>query len=732
MLTLLKSELDKYGAFSGTIPPALAAMSKAIPNMRIPTRMKLAFAVSELILFASQFRRNIQHWNGSKIPINAITFILAESGVGKDSSVNALRKCFHTAYEQIAVKRKEIAKAQARQAAIEDGAEDVNSWEGIRHYYNEPGDLFVAPGTVEGFIAHLNELDEAGIGAGYLYTGEIGAQLMTSSTIIQNIEFLAEIYDEGKREAKIIRSKENQTKSIKNLPVSALFGGSQDNILFEADVKKKFRTEFTTKLARRSFFYYNNNETIPMPIYKTAKEILDAEKKVEDDSILIRQQLDITFSQITNYQLTKVSCPITVEPIVRDIFLLYKRYNEEAAIQIKHQYPISRIVRQHLQWKALKLAGALAIVNNHESVTKDDYIAAISFVELLDQDMVNFEIDLNKEPYELFVIYMQQVMEDNKAFANLHTLKKLGYISGTSNAQNKLKELIKFASSVDTAGVYKIVDKGIEYTRIVKTDTIGCSYLPLTGSKDNRAKNCATGYTFAQATFPELVNILREDYAYSPFNFKGGVRGKDNIISGCKWICFDIDKSNVTDEECHAILHNFNHHIVRTSDPDNGFKFRVILELDSEVDIEDKVWKYFMASIAEYLSLTADPLPKSQIFFSYADRVIHSVTTANPIEVREHILFANSQSEQRTPAITLSTPQKKAQLADPLVTFEYAFEAEPGGRSLSLIRAAKHAKDLGSTNEDIIALMHAINDYWQFPLDNSELQRTILNQISRW
>jgi hypothetical protein len=731
MLDLLKQELDSQGVFSNKIPQILEDLATAVPINTITHRMKLTFAVAELILFTSQFRRNILHWNNSLIPINAITFGLSKSGDGKDSGLNAIRKCFQTSYDKINAKRKELAHSQARAIAAREGLENPNDWNTYKEFYKEPQDLFLAPGTVEGFINHLNQLDEAGIGAGMLFSGEIGSQLMTSGTIIHNIEFLSEVYDEGKREAKIIRSKEKQTKAIKNLPVSAIFVGSQDNILFEHDVKKKFRTEFSTKLARRSFFNYNHEKVI-QPTYPSIAAFLAAERKNEDKARLARVTLDAKFSDITDYQLAHLGMPITVSNEAMDLFLLYRRYNAEVANTIKRQYPISKIVRTHLQWKAFKLAGAFAVINKHETMTKQDYIDAITFVEMLDKDMMIFEQELTKDPYELFISYMHQIEEDGKAFCNIHILKKMGYIQGTANVATKMKELIQFASSADNSGIYTASDLGIQYERIIKTNASGVSYLKVSGSKEQRAKQCASGYTFGEFTFAALGQMLQGDFAYSPFNFKDGIRGKDRIISGCKWICFDIDKSSITDEECHRILANYNHHIVRTSDPTNPFKFRVLLELDSYVDVEDKLWKDFTASIANYLALTVDPLPKSQIFFSYSGRNVLSVTDKQPLEVRDHLLYAHGQSESKIEPTRLSNKEKQAQLADPLTTFSYAFEAEPGSRSLSLIRAAKHARDLGQSNDDIIALMHSINDYWQFPISQEELSRTIISQIQRW
>ena len=109
MLDLLEKEIHKLNIFEGNIPEIATAIADSVPSQTIPYRMKLALAISEIILFASQFRINIKHWNGSIIPINSIMFCIAKSGASKDSSVKAARKCFESGYQIINKIRNENA-----------------------------------------------------------------------------------------------------------------------------------------------------------------------------------------------------------------------------------------------------------------------------------------------------------------------------------------------------------------------------------------------------------------------------------------------------------------------------------------------------------------------------------------------------------------------------------------------------------------------------------------------
>jgi len=728
MLGLLKQDLQSKGAFSGALPDIVRQTVDSINNPQIPYRFKLTIAASELVLFASHFRRNIEHWNGSMIPINSLSFVISGSGSGKDSAVNAARKCFKEGYAIIEDKRKTVATQNAIKSAQLAGKPDPAEWNTYKEFYEKPEDLFASvDSTQKGLMKHFNTLEESGIGGGYLFSGEIGAELV-SGGIVPLLQFISEVYDEGNKEVKLIGNKEEQGKAIKNFPVTALFVGSQNNILYDESVKRVFKREFSTKLARRSFFNFSP-ETIEAPVYSTVAAMLLAETAAEDASLLARKNVSVLIKEVATEATKGAGQPLKVSPEVRELFITYKRYNEELSHTLSPQFQISKLVRSHMQWKALKFSGAIAIFNKHNSIMLEDYIAAITYCEMLDEDMQNFEAELMKEPYEVFVDYMHSIADNGKSSISLHQLRKLAYIPTTGTPTTKMKELIHLATSYDKTGIYTVCDDGICYEAIQKTDIIGVSYLTVSGTKEERQSQCATGYEFSETLFKDLDEVLKYDLAYSPFNFKDGKRSKENIIGGCKWICLDIDDSAITDEECHFILQDINHHIARTSDSTNPFKFRILLELDAIVDVPDMQWRPFIKSIAESLSLKTDLLPKSQIYFAYTGRTVLSVIDQSPIEVKEHLLVASS-TEPRKEQPKLSPTQSKALLSDELETFSYAYNAVPGERYRSLVRLVYHAQYLGATIDYVSDLVEACNSYWDEPASANAI-RNIHTMIKR-
>jgi hypothetical protein len=276
------------------------------------------------------------------------------------------------------------------------------------------------------------------------------------------------------------------------------------------------------------------------------------------------------------------------------------------------------------------------------------------------------------------------------------------------------------------------------YKELVHTDTVGVSYIifdtELQGKelKEYMARNSSKGYEFFETTFEDLELLLQENAVYSSFAFLDGERNKDNLVGGTKFVILDVDKSQITDEEIHVLLSDYNHYVVRTSDPDNEFKYRVILELDSVVDVEERLWKAFIQEIAAELGLVIDVLPQSQIFLAFKGRTILTQLEGKTLKTKFLLeQAAIRMSDKPKPAADLPQKVKSSQLDDPKETFAYAFAAEPGERSVCMYRALAHAIDLGADGKYIHSLAEEINEGWMDPMDPERLLRTLVKPALR-
>lgn len=690
----------------------------------VPFKLKLAISLSELITFSSHLRKPIKLYDGTLVPTNAIVFALSASGTSKDKSLNAIRKSLKDGYEQLEEYRKEFAREKAENIARLEG-DGPEEWQ---KYYVAPKPLQSGLGTVEGLMHHFADIASNPLGAGSIMSSEIGSELQNNGSMTDIIKTISVAYDLGNIPAKIVKSNENQTAEVSGLPVNALFFGSQEALLFNNEIKARFKMVFNTQLARRSLFTFTPE--IPPPLEVASIDELYEQKERERERVL---QAQTALNKLTGHLIENTDQePLKIDPLAEKLFDVYLELNNLISEEMPNKFPISKLSRKHKQWLALKLAGTYAILNGDSVINEETYAYAINTVELLSPNLSEFEKELIKEPYEQLTDMCRFKAQDGEFFLSLHELRKLSYISGASS-KSKVEELATLANSYDENGSYAVAEGGIQYKEIVKTDIVGVSYIifetDLVGEalKDHMAVNCSEGYEFYETEFSELELLLQENAAYSSFAFENGERAKANLIGGTKFVVLDIDKSCLTDEEAHVLLNQYNHYVVRTSDPTNEYKFRVILELDSVVDIDERMWKAFLTEIGEELGLVIDVLPQSQIYLSFANRNILKVMDGGMLKTKFLLERAAVRVKNKPkPAASLPYGVKKAQLEDPRETFTYAFEGEKGQRSVLLYRALAHAIDLGAGEDYIRNLAEEINHYWVEPMDTERLQRTLV------
>jgi hypothetical protein len=711
--------------------------------------MKAVVAVSHIMLFASQFRRNVELWDETSVPINAIGVVICDSGSGKDSSYRAAKRCFEPGYNLMSKHLEQEAKKRAIQRATNAEEELPEEFEVYKKYLDPIPPVDTSITTGPGLIRLINDMKPHPLGSNMIYTGEFGDHLQYSADIIENITILAELYDLGVKEITYTKGKEFRSEAINGQSLSSLMMGSPV-MLYDQQVKHRFETAFMSKLARRSFFCYVP-DPMPNPDFMSDSDPLQAlddfERQLDEEAAQARAVMKDGVVAITKSQLLNLGFPITVSEEVRTAYNTYKRYNSDLVETSMNRESTSALIRKHLQWKAIKLAGAFAILDCSDTIELPHFVAATQFCELLSGDMDLFEHDLNKSYYERFSDYCHTlVRQDPKVLIDVHDIKKRGFLSNV--AKPRLQEMVNLCASYDKNGVYTVMGEGtaIQYEPIIKTDAISVSYKPIdtralnlavssgnpdaiSKAKQEMAMNTAYGYEIGTTTFSDLGELLTGDYAYSNFRFRNGSRGKDSILGGTKWAILDIDESALTAAETHFLLMDLNHYISLSSDPNNEYKFRILLELDASVELSPVAWKHFISAIAEDLALKVDPLPQSQIFFSYADRPILTQLDAEPLSVRDYIMLANEKSFAKE-TITTSSATKKAQLNDKLTTFIYAFECENGTGSRNVIRSMLHAKDLGADLTYCMELFTDIQNYWSNPF-TEERQETLKNQIAR-
>ena len=722
---LVREHIDKYLPGEGPIAKDrlnyvlsyLTSVGQDI-NPDLPLSMTTAVALYSMANFTSQFQFKI-NLNGVKVPPNVISFLLVHSGVGKDSTITAQRNAMDTGYAMIEEKRKEMAEEKARKKAEELGEE---AW---GKYYKEPMPLENSISTAEGLTYRLNAFAKDGIGMPSIVVSELGSELQSNPNMTENIRLISELFDLGNKKSKAIKDSERQDEPVHGMGMCGMFVGSEDNIILDKSIAKKFQIEFVTKLARRSFFTYPTKEELQTAAiqYESYEEL----KRKQQDFRRIAQEAKAFISSqsmaVANEFLGAEAKLLELDEDAMNVYEDYKVYTSSLAKGMDFVHKSVELELMHRSWKMLKLAGVFAMWDCRKNITVDDIEDAIYVTEKLGKYLEIYEDYASKEPYELLVDYLRS--NPGKTLT-IHEVKKREFITGgTSNLENKIKELVKLADSYAGAdGMVVYEGDVIAYKPFEKVGEHGASFLKVSGTKEERAVRCHSGYTWKTTTFPKLKNLLDNDTAYSPFKFLDGKRSNDNIISGATWAAIDVDDADVDIYEMHDILGDYNHHIATTSNRDNPYKYRILLEFNKVVDLPPREWKSFMLAVTKQLGLHSDPsaFTKSQIQFGYAGSLVLSEIQAEPFDVtdalRESNKVALSSKKEKIP------PSKaRKMLDDPLTTFSYAFNDEIQSRSLTMYKMFMHALDLGAKPEEVAQLMDDLNEFWINPIEEKRLEK---------
>ena len=176
------------------------------------------------------------------------------------------------------------------------------------------------------------------------------------------------------------------------------------------------------------------------------------------------------------------------------------------------------------------------------------------------------------------------------------------------------------------------------------------------------------------------------------------------------------------------MLSDYKHHVAKTSDDNNPYKFRAIIELDIEVNLDSRLWKNFMSKVGEHLGLELDLLPQSQIYYGFKDRQVLSNLDGDSLPASELMKTVDVLPKE---VKKLPANRMNATYEDRFNVFEYAYEVGGDTGATAMFRAYKHAYDLGMSKDMVIMLLKDICDYRDTDFDYIMKRTGMMKQIER-
>lgn len=487
-----------------------------------------------LAKMAASMRAMILTKDRGEVPVNIYALALATSGFGKGHSVNIVEHDFLGPFKKRfmedtfeVMSDTNLWKLAVERAAI-SGLEEDKEKEAIDKEFRQAGAMVFTfdSGTTPAVKQLRQKLLMANAGSINLQIDEIGSNLL-SSTEVLNV-FL-ELYDQGMVKQKLTKNTADNMRGREldgKTPTNALLFGTPMKLLDGGQTEDQFYGFLETGYARRCLFAWgeprqDGEDLDPAEIYH---------RLIDKGNTQTINRLANHFALLADH--TKFGWQMTVEDEVGITLLTYKLRCEAEAKTFAEHEEIRKAELSHRYFKALKLAGALAFVDESSEVTMDHLLSAIKIVE---ESGEAFKKLLTREkPYVKLAKYISSCKED-QTHADLH--EALPFYKSSKQARDEMMTLAMAWGYKQHIVIKKTFVDGIEFfsgDTLTETDLneITLSY------SDHFA------YNYAMETPPfDKLHILTQQPGLHWCNhgFRNGHRKEENVVPGFNMVVVDCD-----------------------------------------------------------------------------------------------------------------------------------------------------------------------------------------------
>jgi len=691
------------------------------------------------------------------IPTNIFTLNFQGSGDGKDKSFDLGTEILKEADTMVLDQMEVLAEEKAKRIAIKINNDKqlknnvpkdklVTDDTGWAQYIVKPNSGIIKMATYEGLLAEAEIIMKSSdLGNLFVAMSELGNSLKLDPSIDRLLMIMAELYDMGKAPEDLKKTKELKTGAIEGLAPSMLAHTSPNIILKDAKLAEKFIMIIESYFGRRAYIFFTEaletiqkieldtdiDEQVRKMQSSTHKTVSDIRELETTATASVKRLLDGT-------DLERITLTDDAQALYGKYFLINKYYRK-LAYMLNEDFQGSGLLVEltNRHWKAIKLAGIWALAENTSEITLEILSSAIYFTEYTGKGLRKLMSMVNLEVHERFV---KGILDgDIKNSIRFDTLIKKAFIRKADKIQ-----ITNLLVAVNSALQGKAVVVADYKESLLTIDLIkeaegkyGFSYIkfPKGTSKEDRRSKAYKGFKYYRNDLHMLKKLLTQDCAYSPFKFKGGYRKDDNIDSTTNYIVLDVDKSELDMELLHKTYLSGTLHIIgTTSDPENKFKFRVIIPVKQQIGDNNAVYKYVTQRIADELMLDIDLLGRSQVMFGYnGGSTLDNIDTGlQPMDISEFIKDAATKVPSRTYTTKLTKAQQTKAQADMEHDFEtifnFAIYAPVGNRNLSTWIAGRKMKQAGCDHRTITLLINKINSARNSPIASKDI-RYIIGQM---
>lgn len=656
------------------------------------------------------------------VPVNCFAFALAPSGFGKNTVVGAIERGTMSGFKKRY--QTETFPSMAEQSlynmacdkALISGKSEEEELERMRKIFNAAGPYpFTAKKATASAIEQLrHKLLMAGSGAINLQVDEIGMNI-TDKFVMEGLTLFLELYDMGHTDAAVTK---NTSENMRvddidgSTPANFLGFGTASKLFDGSHAEQAFMQLLDTGYARRCLFAWGERRE------------LDAIGDIEDAyDAMIQRKTNSSVSNLVSHftDLADQFKQDWMMEVPRETGIIHMAYKLMCG-QRKKEIPIHEDIRrtemEHRHWKALKLAGALAFVDESLEITEDHFLAAVKVVEGSGD-----ALEKVLKPEKPHVKLAKYIADADEPVTHADLYEALPFYTTGQSARNEMMALAIQWGYKNNVIIKKHFEDGIDFfdgESLIETniDDMIFSY----------SDHAAFHYTGEEdpVSFQDLEKLVSaEDLHWCNHRFDDGHRCNEKTVPGFNMLVVDVD-GECTLDFIHEALADYTFMTATTKrhTPD-AHRFRLIFPMSHILKMNQDDYREFMENFFLWLPFKVVDTAsnqRSKKWLTNPDALVH-LNEGQMLSPHPFIPKTSRNAEYRD-------QMKELGSLDNLERW-FAQRIHTGDRNNQMIKYALALVDSGMELMEVQKRVFTFNNSLSNGLDQDEIETTVMRTVAR-
>jgi len=380
----------------------------------------------------------------------------------------------------------------------------------------------------------------------------------------------------------------------------------------------------------------------------------------------------------------------------------------EAALYPEHE-EVKKAEISHRYFKALKLAGAYAFIDDSTELTTQHLYYAIKLAE---ESGAAFNKLLTRDRnYVKLAKYIATVKSD---ITQADMVDDLPFYRGAAGQKAEMLSLAIAYGYKNNIIIKKSFSDGIEFLRGETLKETSLDKMVLSYSTD-----ITTDYSNETAPFDKLYRLTQAPgMHWVAHHLNGGYRNEENCLPGFNLAVIDVD-GGVNISTAKMLLKSYKFLLYTTKrHTDDEHRFRIIFPINYELALDAKDYKEFMSNIYTWLPFEVDTATnqRARKWLSHEGHYEY-----NEGDVLDALPFIPKTSKNEERKKLIDSQQSMDNLERWLIN-----QAPEGGRNNTLLKFALILVDAGFDFEGVRSRVVALNNKMPDKLDEAEIMTTVM------